>query len=88
MTIFGYLGSETPQSSGTQIYLYPTIQALEYFAINYGYIWLAFFLVSYSDIDKSGIQMLRKFLQYEIHLRIFTQDYKIYKLHILWGNFD
>ena len=28
MTIFGYLGSETPQSFGTQIYLYPIMQVL------------------------------------------------------------
>ena len=28
MTIFGYLGSETPQSFGAQIYLYPIMQAL------------------------------------------------------------
>ena len=28
MTIFGYLGSETPQSFGAQIYLYPIMQVL------------------------------------------------------------
>ena len=29
MTFFGYLGSETPQSFGTQIYLYPIMQVLK-----------------------------------------------------------
>ena len=28
MTIFGYLGSETPKSFGTQIHLYPIMQVL------------------------------------------------------------
>ena len=31
MTIFGDLGSETPQSFGTQIYLYPIMQVLGFY---------------------------------------------------------
>ena len=37
MTIFGYLGSETPQSFGAQIYLYPIMQVLV-MHINFSYV--------------------------------------------------